>query len=317
MMAARMAEAISELTGMRRRTLFLAERQRELAEEIKIMDTRMDMDPFEMAVIQDGIRGGADLVLREAISVAQKSFFLGPRVVGPLAQAARAMLEASDLLGHLATGKARSHVKDALVYLDLAVLAMLDAQSKMECSGFCSGMQEALEALAKMAQRQASLSYGTQSLFPLPSPIPSSLQGQLERLAEEQEALRKALEGLRAGLLEEGLERSLEGAEREMEEVVRRLTERRVDSDLLEQQRRILSRLLDAQKSIRKREFSRTRVSESGKEFEAVSPPGLPEDASRERLRRALLDVRKGDSPAEYRRLIEAYFETLLNPQAP
>jgi hypothetical protein len=313
MMAARLAQAMAELTGLRRRALFLAERQRELVDALEGLERRTDVDPFELAVLQDGIRGGADLVLREAIAIAEKSFFLGPKIVGPIAGSARSMLEASNMLGQLATGKARSPAKDALLYMDLAVLAMLDAQSKMQCSGGCSGLQEALDALAKMAQRQASLSFGTQSLFPLPSPIPASLQGQLQRLAEEQEALRKALEGLRAGLSEEGLERSLEGAEKEMEEVVRRLSERHVDADLLDKQRRILSRLLDAQKSIRKREFSKTRISETGKEYDVVSPKELPPEGNRERIRRALLDVRRGEYPVEYRRLIEAYFETLLD----
>jgi hypothetical protein len=313
MLAARMAEALSELTGMRRQALFLAERQRDLVSDLDVMAAGAEVDPFDLAVIQDGIRGGVDLILQSAMEMARQSFFIGPRIIGPLAQAARNMLETSGQLGQLSTDNAVGFAHKALVSIDLAVLAMMDAQSKMSCSGSCSGLEQALQALAQMAQKQASLAFGTQSLFPLPSPVPAPVQGQLQRLAGEQDALRKALEGLRAGLSEEGLERTLEQVSREMEEVARELSERRVNADLIDKQRRILSRLLDAQKSIRKREFSRKRISETGREYEAESPPAFGRDEEKKRLRRALLEVRQGEYPTEFRRLIEAYFETLLN----
>ena len=91
------------------------------------------------------------------------------------------------------------------------------------------------------------------------------------------------------------------------------LREGRVDGQLEEQQTRILSRLLDAQRSVNRRDFDPERESRAGDDALRRSAAELPADLLREndRLR---LDLLKADSdryPAQYRAFIEAYLRSL------
>jgi hypothetical protein len=98
----------------------------------------------------------------------------------------------------------------------------------------------------------------------------------------------------------------------EMKKVAEDLQNARVDRRTIERQERILSRLLDAQKSVNRREYSRKRKAESGSEFNRKSPE-FPADMTEENER--LLDIIKKalqeKYPRKYERLIKAYFRSL------
>ena len=83
--------------------------------------------------------------------------------------------------------------------------------------------------------------------------------------------------------------------------------------ETVNRQRRILSRLLDAQRSLRRRDYTRERRSRAGGEYARAAPDALPEDLLRatEELREDLLRAMQHEYPAEYRELIRAYFEGL------
>jgi len=100
----------------------------------------------------------------------------------------------------------------------------------------------------------------------------------------------------------------------DLESISRNLKQGRINQDLIDTQERILSRLLDAQKSIHKREFSRKRKAE----ISEVEAWDLPEEIKLkfEQMRqKALLNEDYLDFPKEYRELIEAYLK-LLNEKA-
>jgi hypothetical protein len=95
--------------------------------------------------------------------------------------------------------------------------------------------------------------------------------------------------------------------------VVDDLASRQVDQQTIDRQQRILSRLLDAQKSARRRDYSRQRQSRPGQVIVRRSPGELPaeiEDVD-EILRRDLLQALSEDYPKAYQELIRAYFEAL------
>ena len=74
-----------------------------------------------------------------------------------------------------------------------------------------------------------------------------------------------------------------------------------------------MTRLLDAQRSLKKQDYNRKRKSKTGKDFVRNSPMPLPYDRDKRNnsLREDLLRAMKEGYPSEYENLIKAYFRAL------
>ncbi|MCB0303533.1 MAG: hypothetical protein KDI38_07135, partial [Calditrichaeota bacterium] len=98
------------------------------------------------------------------------------------------------------------------------------------------------------------------------------------------------------------------------------LQKQNLNRSVIERQQRILSRMLDAQKSVREREYSRKRQSEREDNVLAKSPPEIKQELlEREnKLRKEMLDALKEGYSPEYREFIKSYYEILSRqPQPP
>ena len=97
-----------------------------------------------------------------------------------------------------------------------------------------------------------------------------------------------------------------------MRKVADDLSNKNVDRKTIERQERILSRLLDAQKSVNRREYSRKRKAETGSEFSRKSPEN-PEglNSENEQLMEIIKKALQERYPRKYDRLIKAYFKSL------
>jgi hypothetical protein len=86
-----------------------------------------------------------------------------------------------------------------------------------------------------------------------------------------------------------------------------------VDERILERQQRILSRLLTAQKSIRREDFDDERIARTGVNPEdRESPPPLTDELSGDDLlRRGILRGSQDPVPDEFRSLVDEYFQSL------
>ena len=105
----------------------------------------------------------------------------------------------------------------------------------------------------------------------------------------------------------------LERAAREIEEVLRDMQSGQISEQTLHRQEQILSRMLDAMKSQRERDFEKKRESKSGQDVLRESPPELTfgdEDSPVEKMRDELRDGKQGYS-RDYEYLIRKYFEAL------
>jgi hypothetical protein len=98
-----------------------------------------------------------------------------------------------------------------------------------------------------------------------------------------------------------------------MEEVARQLARRQLDQQVLDRQQRILSRLLDAQRSVNRREFQEKRESRPGELMARESPAELPRSLLEPdaRMDHDLLRARSERYSAEYRDLVESYLRRL------
>jgi hypothetical protein len=168
-----------------------------------------------------------------------------------------------------------------------------------------------------MTDRQRSLNQQS-SRLPLPSNNPGSIpmesRAQMARLAAEQQQIRKGLEGLQQDLEEGGdVLGRLDEVMNEMREVEKDLESADLSPETRERQERILSRMLDAQRSIRDRGYRRERRSRTAEEVEAEAPTRLPGSYSeaRERMREDRVRMPGFVYPPEYEEMIRSYFRTL------
>ncbi|MBN2366171.1 MAG: chromosome partitioning protein ParA, partial [Calditrichaeota bacterium] len=169
--------------------------------------------------------------------------------------------------------------------------------------------------LQKMSGQQGALNQESMSLFQQQGGSrPRLSEDALARLAAQQEMIRKSLQQAMEGM---GSRRDVLGRLEElggdMEEVIKELRSKNLDRKVIQRQERILSRLLDAQKSVRQKEYSRKREAEREEIQLVKSPPQIKQELlqQRDRLQKELRDALEEGYSYEYRELIKNYFEFL------
>ena len=169
-----------------------------------------------------------------------------------------------------------------------------------------------MQQLRRMAGQQQSINIQTEQL--------SQGQGQQQmqemgRLARQQEAVRKSLEQLNKEA-QGSQERNrilgdLQKIADEMKEVVENLQQNNVNPNTIQRQQRILSRLLDAQTSMRERDFEQRRKSLTGTTQTRRSPAEIQDDSGLDLLRRDLLKAAEEGYSKDYQDLIRKYYDAL------
>ncbi len=102
----------------------------------------------------------------------------------------------------------------------------------------------------------------------------------------------------------------MEGLKGELKEVVEKLRQGIIDEQVIRQQNNILSRMLDAQRSIHKRDYSKKRESETPDQKQWDVPDNLIIDTTNMEVRDILKYINE-NYPEEYHRLIKEYLEKI------
>ncbi len=221
------------------------------------------------------------------------------------------------------TGARNQH--EAMVDLNRAatrLMESLEQQKNCKNPGSCNKKMAQMESLC---QKQNQLNQQCQGSCSNPRPGQSgeptqSSQGQesrtgLQRLASEQGAIRKSMEQLEQ---EFGGSRQILGRlsdiTREMEKVEESLMKGDIGPETTERQLKIYSRMLEATRTLQRKDFSDQRRASSAEDQPVYVPPTLPDEIFddnvqlEDRLRHFL-----GDSyPPQYEEQIKAYFRALL-----
>jgi len=172
-----------------------------------------------------------------------------------------------------------------------------------------------MQQLQQMSQQQMNLNQLTKMLNQ--GALTQQQLAQLQRLADEQAAIKKSLEQLNKESKQSGeskkLAANLEQVLKEMEEVVGKLNNQKIDDELILKQERILSRMLDAQRSINERDFEENRQSQTGTDIGRQSPAeiDLSSQDVHDKLRDELIRAMKEGYKKDYENLIRKYFEAL------
>lgn len=143
-------------------------------------------------------------------------------------------------------------------------------------------------------------------------------QAQLSKLAGEQSAVKKSIEELAKEQKESqgGNRKAVDDLRKiadEMQDVISDMKSKGVRPETVQRQERILSRLLEAQRSVHERDKDQSREAKSAEDVTRQSPPDL--DPNSEDARRALREdmLRSNESAysKDYQALIRKYLERL------
>ncbi len=298
--------------------LELSKRQENLMNQTKDMPAN-SAQLSQAAEQQQDIASALSRTIDRIFDASKESFYIDPRIAQSLGQAAASMEKALQEMENRNNPSAAGQQGQAMATLNNAVKNLqASMQSMMQGSGTGMSMQQFIEQMQGMAGAQQGINQETLGLG-MGQQLSLAQQAAMARLAAEQGAVRKSMEELakEAGNLSEILG-SMDKIVEDMKEVEKDFAQQNVNRETIERQNRILSRMLDSQRSMREREYSQKRKAETGKEYLSISPDGLPADLGerRSRLQQDLLRAKSEGYTRDYLELIRKYFEALMQNEA-
>ena len=216
-------------------------------------------------------------------------------------------------ISHLEQKKSSQALKEQLKVvngLNETAYLLLNSMEEMLSSGSASGFENFMEQLQQLSDKQQGINEGTMQL---PQLGMSGQQSMMQQLMGQQKALKEGLEQLLSNM--PGAENTgLGQANKEMEEVINDFKRNKVDRITKEKQQKILSRMLDSQKSLTKKDYSNNRKSESYHgEILYDGPSTLTEGKGQKELLliNAMETALKENHSYQYKELIKLYFHNL------
>jgi hypothetical protein len=255
-------------------------------------------------------------VIAYLLALSKKSFAVTPDMGRAIGDASAHMANALRDLELRNGGTASQEQDRAKASLNKAAVQTQNALQEM-MQGGQGGAGSLMQQLQQMAQQQMSINMETQQ-------VSGEMRAQeAARLAQEQAAVQKSLEQLNAEAKQSGDSRRILGdlgkISDEMKEVVNALEQNNVDRETIRKQDQILSRMLDASKSMHERDYEQKRKSESGTPITGKRPAELDPELlnEKQRFREDLLNALQQGYSRDYQELIKKYFELLEKSEKP
>ena len=274
-------------------------------------------DPFAILPSQIANFEGIDLTLKILYSVPMIILAIGPKFVFDANFTFSNYRDLFTDINDAKNNKIKTYLSNIQKGINLMIFDLMQASSNMQQGGG-GGMQSLMQSLQQMGQQQMMMNMMTQQLMQQigkDGMISNETRSQMQKLARDEQRLAENLKRMLQNNPEAQKQVSaLNKIVEDLESISRQLKRNRIDQSLLDNQERILSRLLDAQKSIHKREFSKKRKAE----ISEIEDWELPEEIKLrfEKMRqKALLDEDYKSFPKEYQELIKEYLK-LLNEKA-
>jgi hypothetical protein len=320
-------ENSADLAALRRAAQDLVSLQRESEGNLT-----SSAPPADRADRQTDLSEGTSRVADSLYQLAKKSPFITPKLGVSLGRAIEQLSNSGKEMGQGNRARGEEQGRSASQLLNQAVLELRKIENSMcnQPGGQQPGgvaprkpgqqgppQSGTSEQMGQLGKEQSRLNQQSRSLAQRMSQAMGLSTGdrqELQRLSHEQQRIREQLEQVQR---DEDVKKQLLGrldqAQQEMKEVEEAMRSGATDGPLEEKQQRILSRLLDAQRSVNRRDFDPERESRAGEDVIRASPTALPADLMREqdRLRLDLLKAEADRYPAQYRAFIETYLRSL------
>jgi hypothetical protein len=315
---------VQTLTDMMRtleNLIALSKEQEKLKKKTQSLDqnsTSLNDDAEKQSSLQRSL----EKIMQQLSDLSQKTFAVTPEMGKALGDAMSEMQQSKQNLQNRNSPMAANTEGDAMGSLNESANLMKGSmESMMQGGGQGGGMMSLMQQLQQMSGQQMGLNNLTQKLQ-------QGMQGQgmsqqqmseLQRLSQQQDLIKKSLEQLNNEAKASGnskrLPANLDNIAKQMQEIVTDMNSERLDQQLVQKQERILSRLLDAQRSINERDYEKERESKSGNNIVRESPPDLilSSDKGKNKIKDELNRAVQEGYKKDYQDLILKYYESLQN----
>lgn len=308
---------LADVTDKVRRAMHELVRLSKEQEELSMCSGRESAQ--DLAMRQQSILEGTSAVADRLFEISKETFFMNQVTSSNLGATLRKMEKALRSFEANVKGDGLSTGREAYQSLNSVLSSLLLAEQSM-CSGQGAGMGagQGFQRMRSLGGLQQGINRATEELCSAASKqgrLSHSDEETLGRLAAQQEMVRKGMEEVSRAL---GQRRDILGRLDEivddMKNVEERMSTKQLDQDLVHRQNHILSRLLDAQKSVQQQDYTGKRYSKPGKDFpDRQSPPELPREllGQSEKIRLDMLRGKADRYPESYRELVEQYMKAL------
>ena len=269
----------------------------------------------EIAETQHYLARGLDQIIAQMVSLSRESFHIGPEVGRAIGKARNAMQTSQTALEDNNPRDGATAMLAGMTALNETAMSLYNSLAGIEQSGSASGYEQYLQRMQSLSQGQQALNDQAISLQ-LGQMASMSRNEMMRRLAARQSQLAELLDELvndypnqtggRRGGLGEGLN--------EMDQVIQDFKRRRITQRTLDRQQKILSRMLDSQKSLSVNDFKEERKGTLAQQmFEYDGPEALPAGmgARQDILMQAMERALRSGYSQEYQQIIRRYFQSL------
>lgn len=298
--------------------LSLSKQQEELKNKLENVDPNSSQ--FEQNLQkQNEIKKNLNKLLEQMSELSQKTFAITPEMGKALGNANKKMNQSMQSMQNRNGSMATLSQGDAMMNLNEAANMMQSSlESMMQGGSGSGGMMSLMQQLQKMSGQQMDLNNMTQMLQQMQQgQLSQQQQAEMQRLAQQQQLIQKSLEQLNKEAKQSGeskkIPADLENIVNQMKEVVSDMNTEKLNDNLIQKQEKILSKLLDAQRSINERDFEKERKSEVGKNILRNSPAqlNLSNQQGKEKLKDELNRAVQEGYNKDYEELIRKYYDAL------
>jgi hypothetical protein len=280
----------------------------------------------DIATQQQDLRSSCKGLGNRISELGKQSPFIAAELQQLLNSATGAMQEAVTEFGDKRRSQGNRQQRVAMTDLNLAAMRLMESlQQQKQCNNPNSNCNKNLNQMQSLCNKQNMINQMTKqcqnpsSSCPNPGQgeSPMSMQGReaLKRLAAEQGSVRKSMEELARefGNSRQVLGR-LDDIARDMKEIEEELGSGQVGEETTARQLRIYSRMLQASRSLQRRDYVEQRRSNTAGDNLFQPPPALPAELlmDRNQVEDRLRKYLSEDYPPQYEQQIRAYFRSLL-----
>ncbi len=300
----------------------LSKDQEDLMEKAKSIGPRSAVLK-DIATSEQNLASASTGLKNRIDELAMSSPFIGAELQMLIAQATEKMNMAVEGFYTGQTGQAQRLQRDAMSDLNktaMRLMESMDKQSQCNKGGSCDKNTSKIES---MCNKQNSLNQKTKKQCNKPSSNPGGMnqdsRNQLQRLASEQATIRKSMEELAKefGQSRQILGR-LEQIAEEMKKIEEDLQSGNVGDETTQRQLRVYSRMLQASRSLQRKDYSEQRKATSAETQLMAVPGNLPPELLDDRLdiEDRLQRFLGNNYPPQYEEQIKAYFRVLMQAEA-
>lgn len=299
--------------------LSLSKQQEDLKRQAENLDpnsSKLD----ELAKEENNLSSNLNNIMQQMSDLSQKTFAITPEMGKSLGDAKKQMENSIQSMKSRNGMMASNQQSEAMKSLNEAAMMMKNSMESMMQGGGQGGMMSLMQQLQQMSGQQMNLNNLTQMLQRMQQGgLTPQQQLEMQRLSQQQQLIHKSLEQLNLEAKVSGqsskLPADLDNILKKMQEVITDMQGEKLDDELLQKQENILSKLLDAQKSINERDYEKERESRTGESVRRNLPPelNLSSPNSLNKIRDELNKAVKEGYSKDYEDLIRKYYEILQN----